>query len=94
MGHVFISYCQGKADDAAFKERVREVADRLRGAGVDAQLDQYLTAPPANWPDAWIEYQGKLSKEQFGRLIAVYEEEFKELPHPILGAKNMHAAIG
>ena len=44
--------------------------------------------------DAWADYQAKLSDEQFDRLIEIYEGEFRNLPHPILGAKNMHAAIG
>lgn len=44
--------------------------------------------------DAWISYQRELTTEQFDRLIDVYEQEFRELPHPILGVKNMHAAVG
>ncbi|MFO1155679.1 MAG: SEFIR domain-containing protein [Rhodospirillales bacterium] len=48
---VFISYSH---DGPAHAERVLELANRLREDGLDADLDQYETAPPEGWP-AWCE---------------------------------------
>ncbi len=59
-----------------------------------AQRRELIASLEDEFVDAWVEYQAKLSEEQFDRLIEIYEEEFRNLPHPILGAKNMHAAIG
>ncbi len=47
---VFISYSW---DSDAHKERVFELAERLRDQGIDAQLDQYEVAPPESWPN-WM----------------------------------------
>ncbi len=47
---VFISYSH---DSEQHKQRVLELADRLRHDGVDAQLDQYEQAPPMGWPQ-WM----------------------------------------
>ena len=44
--------------------------------------------------DAWVAYQSRLSEDQYKLLIEVYEREFRELPHPILGSKTMHGAVG
>jgi len=47
---VFVSYSH---DSDPHKERVRQLADRLRHEGVDASLDQYYPAPSEGWPQ-WI----------------------------------------
>lgn len=47
---VFISYSW---DSDAHKQRVLELAERLRDQGVDAQLDQYEVSPPESWPN-WM----------------------------------------
>src|SRR4051812_48389447 len=44
---VFISYSH---DSEAHRERVRQLAARLRGDGVDAWIDQYSPAPVEGWP--------------------------------------------
>ena len=44
---LFISYCRG-GEDAAVMRTARDIADRLRGSGIDAMIDQYLTTPPAD----------------------------------------------
>ena len=49
--HVFISYTH---DSPAHKARVRALADRLLADGVDAEIDQYQTAPPQGWPQ-WMQ---------------------------------------
>jgi hypothetical protein len=59
-----------------------------------AERRELIAALEDEFVDAWAEYQAKLSEDQFDRLIELYEAEFRNLPHPILGAKNMHAAIG
>jgi TIR domain len=46
---VFISYSH---DSAEHRDRVLELADRLRSDGVDAMIDQYIQFPPEGWP-AW-----------------------------------------
>jgi hypothetical protein len=44
---VFISYSHDSEEHAA---RVLALANRLRGDGVEAFLDQYITSPPEGWP--------------------------------------------
>jgi hypothetical protein len=50
---VFISYSH---DSDAHRDRVLDFADRLRGDGVDADIDQYIQFPPEGWP-AWCAMQ-------------------------------------
>lgn len=50
---VFISYSH---DSPEHEERVLDLADRLRGDGIDAEIDQYEPAPAEGWP-AWCERQ-------------------------------------
>jgi hypothetical protein len=47
---VFVSYSR---DSPAHEERVLALADRLRGDGVDASIDQYEQFPPRGWR-AWM----------------------------------------
>jgi hypothetical protein len=48
---VFISYSH---DSAEHRDRVLELADRLRADGIDAMIDQYIQFPPEGWPN-WCE---------------------------------------
>ena len=50
---VFISYSH---DTVQHQERVLGLADRLRGDGIDAEIDQYNASPPEGWP-LWCERQ-------------------------------------
>jgi len=50
---VFISYSH---DNVEHQERVLGLADRLRADGINAEIDQYNTAPPEGWP-LWCERQ-------------------------------------
>lgn len=50
---VFISYSH---DTVEHQERVLGLADRLRADGINAETDQYNTAPPEGWP-LWCERQ-------------------------------------
>ena len=50
---VFISYSH---DSAEHEDRVLVLCNRLRADGVDANIDQYESAPPEGWP-AWMEHQ-------------------------------------
>jgi hypothetical protein len=43
---VFISYSH---DSDKHRDRVLELADRLRADGVDAMIDQYIQSPPEGW---------------------------------------------
>lgn len=50
---VFVSYSH---DSDAHAKRVLALADRLRGDGIDARLDQYIAHPPQGWP-RWMQQQ-------------------------------------
>jgi len=50
---VFISYSQGPAER---NSRIRALADRLRGDGIDARIDQYEQFPKEGWP-VWMDRQ-------------------------------------
>lgn len=50
---VFISYAQ---ESISFGNKVLEFADRLRGEGIDANIDQYEESPAEGWP-RWMENQ-------------------------------------
>lgn len=50
---VLISYSH---DSATHRDRVRALADRLRGEGIDVRLDQYTPHPPEGWP-RWMQRQ-------------------------------------
>jgi hypothetical protein len=50
---VLISYSHDSAEHA---DRVLELADRLRGDGIDATIDQYVVSPPEGWP-RWMDRQ-------------------------------------
>lgn len=71
---VFISYSH---DSAAHAARVLALADRLRGEGVDARLDQYVAVPLEGWP-AWTQRQ--LAAVDFVVLIctATYRQRFED----------------
>ncbi|MCP4676051.1 MAG: TIR domain-containing protein [Deltaproteobacteria bacterium] len=61
---IFISYSHDSDEHA---NRVRELADRLRGDGIDCALDQYVTAPPEGWP-RWM--QNCVEKADFVLVVA------------------------
>lgn len=44
---VLISYSH---DSQSHKDRVLQLADRLRRDGIDCTIDQYLPSPPEGWP--------------------------------------------
>ncbi len=69
---VFISYSH---DSEEHKQRVLELADRLRFDGVDAQLDQYEQAPPVGWPQ-WMLNQ--IEEASFVLVVCteIYERRF------------------
>jgi hypothetical protein len=48
---VFISYSH---DSDEHRDRVLDIAGRLRAGGIDAMIDQYIQSPPEGWPD-WCE---------------------------------------
>jgi CHASE2 domain-containing sensor protein len=50
---ILISYSH---DNPGHCDRVLALADRLRGDGIDAVIDQYIQAPPEGWP-AWCAAQ-------------------------------------
>jgi SEFIR domain-containing protein len=50
---VLISYSH---DSPEHEQRVLELADRLRGDGVDCMIDQYILVPEEGWP-RWMDKQ-------------------------------------
>ena len=54
---VLISYSHDSRDH---QQRVLVFANQLRMSGVDAIIDQYVTAPPDGWP-TWMESQIRTS---------------------------------
>ena len=46
---VWISY---SSDSTAHTEAVLDLAQRLRGRGIDAWIDRFEPAPPQGWPPA------------------------------------------
>lgn len=78
---VFISYSH---DSPAHKEQVRALAERLRGDGVDCEIDQYVESPPEGWPE-WM--LGQLQASDFVLVIstAEYRERFEAHTAPAVG---------
>lgn len=62
---VFISYSH---DTPEHTQRVLQLANALRGQGVDAELDQYHVRPPLGWP-RWCEEQLRAEKAAFVLVI-------------------------
>jgi hypothetical protein len=79
---VFISYSH---DTVEHQERVLGLADRLRADGINAEIDQYNTAPPEGWP-LWCERQIAAADvvlmvctETYHRRVSGDEEQGKSL---------------
>ena len=61
MSKVFISYSH---DSPEHIQLVLQLANTLRGHGVDAELDQYHVRPPQGWP-RWCEEQLRPENSEF-----------------------------
>lgn len=48
---VFISYSHDSAEHA---DRILQLSNRLRGDGIDCEIDQYIDCPPEGWP-RWMD---------------------------------------
>lgn len=66
---IFISYSQDSPDHMA---QVLKLADQLRTDGIDADIDQYESAPPQGWA-TWMERQ--ISDADF--ILVVCTETYK-----------------
>jgi hypothetical protein len=66
---VFISYSH---DSEEHRERVLELANRLRRMGIDCRLDRFSMSPPRGWP-TWMQEQ----IEQADFILAVCTESYK-----------------
>ena len=62
---VFISYSHDSEEQS---EYVKQLADKLRVDGIDAELDQYQTQPPQGWP-RWCEEQLRPKNSDFVLVI-------------------------
>jgi hypothetical protein len=49
---VFISYSHN-VDIPSYKGRILDLANRLRGDGIQTKIDQYILVPPEGWP-RWV----------------------------------------
>lgn len=79
---VFISYSH---DSLEHENRVLELSDRLREDGIDANIDQYQSAPPEGW-QLWMEKEIRDSQfvllvctETYLRRVMKEEEQGKGL---------------
>jgi len=63
---VLVSYTQ---ENAAHKDRCRDLADRLRGDGVEAWIDQYVPAPAEGWP-RWMQHQNAEATRSRHQVVA------------------------
>ena len=75
---VFISYSH---DSPAHMDRVLELSDRLRKAGIDCQLDQYEESPPDGW-SSWCLNQIEESEFVLTVCTETYERRFKGKEKP------------
>src|SRR6185295_2025338 len=73
---VFISYSH---DSEAHRERVRELAARLRGHGIDAWMDQFTSPPVEGWP-RWTEQQFAGARFIIVACTEPYAERFNAPP--------------
>ena len=69
---VFISYSH---DTPEHSQRVLQLANALRGQGVDAELDQYHVRPPVGWP-RWCEEQLRPEKAAF--VLVICTETYRQ----------------
>jgi hypothetical protein len=80
---VFISYSH---DSDAHRQRVLELANRLRADGIDAQLDQFVPGtPPAGW-DVWTMEQLDLAEYVLPVFTPPYAQSFRHQQPP--GSRN------
>lgn len=81
---VFISYSH---DSEEHRAAVLDLAQQLRGAGLDVQLDRYVTAPAEGWP-RWMVAQVEKAKYVLVVCTPTYRRRFegKERPGKGLGA--------
>jgi hypothetical protein len=78
---VFISYSH---DSREHRERVLDLAERLRDEGVDAWIDQYEPSPPQAWPD-WCE--AEIARADFVLVVCTptYHERMQRAQAPGTG---------
>jgi nucleoside phosphorylase len=70
---VFISYSH---DSETHRNKVLELADRLRTSGISCQIDQYEPNPPEGWPK-WM--QNKVAESNFVLVVCTeqYDRRFQ-----------------
>ena len=71
---VLISYSH---DSDAHAQLVRQLADKLRGDGVDCVIDQYITNPSQGWP-LWMDEQVEKAKFVLVLFTQRYAEKSRE----------------
>lgn len=85
---VFISYCHRRQGDPTFQTRVIEIARRLRAAGLEAILDEYLPEPPPSWP-VWMHQQIRNAD----RVLIIGSAEYKDrVENPMTSGRSTGAA--
>ena len=78
---VLVSYTQ---EAAVHTERCRELADRLRGDGIEAWIDQYVPAPPEGWP-RWMAQQITAAKFVLLVCTPTFRRRFEGTETPVVG---------
>jgi TIR domain len=69
---VFISYSHATPEHS---QQVLQLANALRGQGVDVELDQYHVRPPLGWP-RWCEEQLRPEKSAF--VLVICTETYRQ----------------
>ena len=82
---AFISYSH---ETRHHKERVRDLADRLRTEGVDCEIDEYHVSPPEGWP-LWMQKQ--IEKSDF--IIVVYTETYGKGKGSAWEGRSIHQVL-
>jgi hypothetical protein len=86
---VLISYSQ---DSPEHKQRVLELADRLRADGIDWMIDQYVLVPEEGWP-LWMERQIEDSDFVLMVCTETYFRRVMDKEEPGKGATSWGASV-
>lgn len=78
---VLISYSH---DSPAHRDRVLQLADRLRQGGIDCTIDQYVPSPPEGWP-RWM--MNQLEQSAFVLMVCtgIYHQRVRGQGEPDKG---------
>jgi hypothetical protein len=90
---IFVTFISYSHDSAAHKGRVLDLAQRLRGDGIDCRLDRFVNgAPPEGWP-LWMERQVASARFVIVVASATYLRRYEGREQPGVGRGAIWEAI-